>query len=77
MKVEGITLTQEMIDNIKFWQENPDSLQGSMKTFDKAISFIAHESEGNDQERAARGLQLISSLCYLKEKIGSFGKTEG
>lgn len=77
MNVEGITLTQEMIDNIKFWQENPQNIQSSVEVFDRAISFIARGSDGSDQEQARRGLQLISSLCCVKEMVVSFAQEGG
>lgn len=72
MKIEGIYLTQEMIENIKFWQEKSENIQSSIEVFDKAISFIARGSDGSDQEQAQRGLQLISSLCCVKDMVTSF-----
>lgn len=74
MIVEGINLTSEMIDNIKWFQGNAGVMDSNLKTFDEAISFIAKENDSVGQEKAAQALRLISSLCSIK---GMFASLEG
>lgn len=66
MKVEGITLTPAMIDNIKWLQDNPGVMDDHLNKFDQVIAYIANENDSADQETAAKALKLISMLCYIK-----------
>lgn len=67
MTVEGIKLTPELIDNIKWYQTNEGTMNNSLKVFDKAISYIAKDNDGAEPEKAVSALRLISELCYLKD----------
>lgn len=66
MKVEGITLTPAMIDNIKWLQDNPGVMDDHLNKFDQVIAYVANENDSADQETAAKALKLISMLCYIK-----------
>lgn len=66
MKIEGIELTQTMLDHIKWLQNNPQVMTDHLEKFDQAIAFIAHENESEDQATARKALQLISLLFYIK-----------
>lgn len=71
MTIEGIELTEEMIDNIGFFQQQDGSMENTLKVFDRAIAFIATECEGTGQERMAKALRLVSELCHVKEIFAS------
>lgn len=66
MMVEGITLTPAMIDNIKWFQENPGIMDTHLKTFDKSIALIAKEYDSLKPEEAVESLKQIADLCYIK-----------
>lgn len=77
MTIEGIELTDEMIENIGFLQEEDGTMESLLRVFDKAIAFIATETEGSGQERMEKALQLITGLCHIKEIFASLeGKEE-
>ena len=40
MKVEGITLTPAMIDNIKWLQDNPGVMDDHLNKFDQVFAYI-------------------------------------
>ncbi|WP_419051535.1 hypothetical protein [Parabacteroides goldsteinii] len=71
MTIEGIELTDEMIDNIGFLQEDDGTMENLLRVFDKAIAFIATETEGTGQESMAKALRLVSDLCHIKDIFAS------
>lgn len=71
MTIEGIELTDRMIDNIKFLQEEDGTMDNILRVFDKAIAFIATETEGTGQESMAKALRLVSELCHIKDIFAS------
>lgn len=71
MTIEGIELTDKMIDNIKFLQEDDGTMDNILRVFDKAITFIATETEGTGQESMAKALRLVSELCHIKDIFAS------
>lgn len=73
MTVEGIELTPEMIDNIRYWQANPEHIDGVAKVFDRAIATIAQDDPAAVGKEAQTRLMLISDLCFIKSNIVSFG----
>lgn len=78
MTIEGIELTDEMIENIGFLQEEDRTMESLLRVFDKAIAFIATETDGSGQEKMVKALRLITELCHIKEIFASLeGKEEG
>lgn len=71
MNIEGANLTPKMIDNLRYLQEGPESLSVCVDTFNNAITFVA-ERAGSDINDAAKGLQIISGLCYVRDILVSF-----
>lgn len=74
VKIEGIVLTPQMINNIKIWQDESRSIDCTLRTFDDAIMFIASSPEPDDVNEAIERLGLLSSLCHLKNNIALFDK---
>lgn len=76
MIVEGITLTPKMIDNIRYWQANPEHIEGVARVFDRAIATIAQDDPAAEGKEAQIRLMLISDLCFIKSNIIDFGRKE-
>ena len=70
IELDGIKLSPEMITLIKDWQTG--YLQSSIEELDDAISFIARESRCSSVEEGKKYLDLISSLCGIKEDLKTF-----
>ena len=76
MTVEGINLTPELIDNIKWYQENEDSMELAKRAFDRAIKIIAIEGATDNDAGAAESLKLISELYGIKDVFISLAGKE-
>lgn len=71
MKVDGINLTSEIIDQIQFWQQK-ETLEADIQNIDNVISFIACPESADTPKQVKHVLDLISNLCILKNELKSF-----
>lgn len=73
--IQGITLTPEMVDQIKFWQENKEVLEADIRSIDDAITFIIRQNNSGEYNDANKVLTILSNLCILKDEIKVFKPT--
>ena len=76
MTTEGIKLSKELIENIRWYRENPGALATELRVIDKAIARIAGEADGLTPDEAAESRRVVAGLCHLKEILASL-ESEG
>lgn len=69
MTVEGIELTTEMIDNIRYWQANPEHIDGVAKVFDRAIATIAQDDPAAVGKEAQTRLMCKQSVNSVLQEV--------
>jgi len=70
IEVEGIILTKDAIDTIKYLQEhNNESLDAKIAYIKDVICWIVSIQDALHEEEAAESMELMGSLNYLRKDL--------
>lgn len=70
--LENARISNDMLEEIRFWQETDGSLEEDITTIDNAITLIACGCECPMPNMEKEALSIIASLSFIKRKLRLF-----